>query len=215
MGIAPGVPMAKPRHCIFRGELGDCAAGGRATQLYGVSTNSCSTYERPTSISAPPAPARPWRPACARPSAVAAASAMTPRPAPVSPCPGPTPATHPKDLRFPSARCCDQRTLQPVQNRTSASPPPLMDALNYRIRRRHFHLRQAGSRRQIQAQHPLRRVEVVAEIVDGRHLSEDGADLCNAAECRLCLGFAVLDEAVDHAGECLDELRPGHLRGSR
>ena len=77
-----------------------------------------------------------------------------------------------------------------------------MDALNYGTRRRQFHLRQAGSRRQIQAQHPLRRVEVVAEIVDGRHLSEDGADLCNTAKGGLRLGFAVLDEAVDHAGEC-------------
>ena len=51
-------------------------------------------------VTAAPVPARPWRPACARPSVVAAASAMTPRPAPVSPCPGPTPATHPKGLRF-------------------------------------------------------------------------------------------------------------------
>src|SRR3954447_26690108 len=129
-------------------------------------------------VSAPPAPARPWRPACARPSAVAAASAMTPRPAPVSPCPGPTPATHPKGLRFPSARCCDQRTLRPVQNRTSASTPPLMDALNYRTRHRQFQQRRrAGSRRQVQQQHPLRRVEVLEVIVEFRDAGERGADL--------------------------------------
>src|SRR4051794_37320405 len=63
------------------------------------------------------------------------------------------------------------------------------------------------------AKRPLCRLEVLEEIVDVRHLGERGADLLDIAERELRLGFAVLDDAVDHASECLDEFRPGHLEG--
>ena len=46
-----------------------------------------------------------------------------------------------------------------------------------------------------------------------RHPGERGADLLDATERGLRFSFAVLNDAVDHAGECLDEFRPGHLVG--
>ena len=38
-----------------------------------------------------------------------------------------------------------------------------------------------------------------------------GADLLDAAKCGLRFSFAVLDDAVDHAGERLDKFRPGYF----
>src|SRR3954447_24290642 len=82
-----------------------------------------------SAVSAPPAPTRPAPRACPTPAAAAAASATTGRRGPVLPCPRPARATHPRGLRFPWVHCCDQRTLRQVQNRTSASIPPLVNDL--------------------------------------------------------------------------------------
>src|SRR3954451_14625593 len=112
--------IGKRRHkvgkpCVFGGDNAQATDPERHEPLllpvgeaFRIARLSASPGHRST-ISAPPAPARPWRPTCARPSAVAAASATTPRRAPVSPCPGPAPATPPIALRLPSARCCDRR----------------------------------------------------------------------------------------------------------
>ena len=70
-----------------------------------------------------------------------------------------------------------------------------------------------GSRRQIQAKHPLRRVEILEEIVDIRHRGERDANLLDAAKRGLRFSFAVLDDAINHAGERLDKFHPGHLEG--
>src|SRR4051812_23634 len=63
------------------------------------------------------------------------------------------------------------------------------------------------SRRQIQAKRPLRRVEVLEEIAEIRDSGERDADLLDAAERRLRFGFAVLNDAVDHASASTSSAR--------
>src|SRR4051794_8799438 len=60
---------------------------------------------------------------------------------------------------------------------------------------------------------PLRRVEVLEVIVELCDTGERGADLLDATERGLRFSFAVLNEAVDHAGERLDEFRSGNFEG--
>ena len=68
-----------------------------------------------------------------------------------------------------------------------------------------------ATKSQIQANCPLRRVEVLEEIVDVCDPGERGTNFLDATERGLRFSFAVLDDAVDHAGERLDEFRPDHL----
>ena len=85
--------------------------------------------------------------------------------------------------------------------RDSAAPPPAHDAAA--IGR--------GLRQQIQAKRPLRRVEVLKEIVEFRDLGERSTNLLDAAKRGFRFSFAVLDDAIDHAGEAFDEFCPSRV----